>query len=52
MTVSEAAWLQTLEDEHERLKKPLVEPMLDLSAFKHLLENCHGLWIANAAVRS
>jgi putative transposase len=37
MTVSEAARLQTLEDENRRLKKLLAESMLDVSALKDLL---------------
>ena len=37
MTVSEAARLQMLEDENRRLKKLLVESMLDVSTLKDLL---------------
>jgi putative transposase len=34
MTLSEAAWLRTFEDENRRLKRLLAESMLDVSALK------------------
>ena len=37
LTVSDAARLRALEDENRRLKKPLEESMLDVSALKDLL---------------
>ena len=37
MTVSEAKWLKTLEDENAKLKRLLAEQMLDLAAMKDLL---------------
>ena len=37
MTVSEAARLRTLEDKNRRLKRLLVESMLDVSALKDLM---------------
>lgn len=39
LTVSDAARLQALEDESQRLKKLLAESMLEVSALKDLLEN-------------
>jgi putative transposase len=37
MTVSETAWLRTLEDENRRLKKFLAEAVIDNSVLKDLL---------------
>ena len=37
MDVSEAMRLKALEDENDRLKKPLADAMLDKSALKGLL---------------